>query len=159
MRARRGASGVGQTPTRGVTSPYSRIAATPADYLTHRAHDGAVSRRVLVVDDSEPMRTRLAAMLGEVDGLSVVGGAGDAAAAIRLLDELRPDVVVADLHMPGGGTTVLLHAKRMTPPPFVIVVTAHATAQHRRHCLALGADLFCDKGRELDRLGERLLAL
>ena len=113
----------------------------------------------MVIDDSEPMRSRLVTLLGEVDGVFIVGSAGDAPTAITLIEQLQPDVVVVDLHMPGGGTTVLLHAKRTVPPPFVVVVTAYGTEQHRRRCLALGADIFCDKSRDLHDLGERVLAL
>ena len=60
-----------------------------------------MSVRVLVVDDHPLYLEGLAAALGSSPDVSVVGTAADGAAAVRMVDELRPDVVLMDLHMPG----------------------------------------------------------
>jgi DNA-binding NarL/FixJ family response regulator len=57
--------------------------------------------RVVLADDHPIWRSGVRADLGS--GFEVVGEAGDADAAIAAIRELRPDLVVCDLHMPGGG--------------------------------------------------------
>ena len=57
--------------------------------------------RVLLVDDQELVRVGLRMVLDAVDGIEVVGEAGDGAVAIRRVHELRPDVVLMDVRMPG----------------------------------------------------------
>ena len=57
--------------------------------------------RVLVVDDQPLMRSGFAMMLGAEDLIEVIGDAADGAAAIEACRELRPDVVLMDVQMPG----------------------------------------------------------
>jgi two-component system response regulator NreC len=57
---------------------------------------------ILIVDDHALMRDLLRERLQAQEGLSVRGVAGDAREALRLARELRPDVVVMDIHLPGA---------------------------------------------------------
>ena len=57
--------------------------------------------RVLIAEDQALLRATLAALLQAEEGMSVVGTAGDGARAIALAAELRPDVVLMDIQMPG----------------------------------------------------------
>lgn len=59
-----------------------------------------MTRRVVVVDDHALFRDGLIALLGSLDDVEVVGEAGDGAEAVEVVAEVRPDVVVMDLHMP-----------------------------------------------------------
>jgi DNA-binding NarL/FixJ family response regulator len=55
---------------------------------------------VLVVDDQELFRAGVAVIIAAQDGMTVVGQAGDGLDAVRLVDQLSPDVVLMDLRMP-----------------------------------------------------------
>lgn len=66
---------------------------------------------VLVVDDQAMVRQGFSALLAAQDDMSVVGDAGDGAEAIRAVAELRPDVVLMDVRMPG--TDGLTAARRI----------------------------------------------
>ncbi|QYC38597.1 Oxygen regulatory protein NreC [Nonomuraea coxensis DSM 45129] len=57
--------------------------------------------RVLIVDDHRLFRSGVRAELG--DSIEVVGEAEDVESAVKAIAELRPDVVLLDVHMPGGG--------------------------------------------------------
>ena len=55
---------------------------------------------VLLVDDQELFREGVRVIIDAQDGMRVIGAAGDGVEAIRLVDELRPDVVLMDVRMP-----------------------------------------------------------
>jgi two-component system LytT family response regulator/two-component system response regulator LytT len=57
--------------------------------------------RVLVVDDEQLAREELCFLLGEADGVEILGQAADGVDALRLAGELRPDLVFLDVQMPG----------------------------------------------------------
>jgi DNA-binding NarL/FixJ family response regulator len=59
-----------------------------------------MSIRVVVVDDHTIVRDGLAALLGALDGIEVVGTAGDGREALHVVEESKPDVVVMDIQMP-----------------------------------------------------------
>ena len=70
--------------------------------------------RVFVVDDHALIRSGIRAELG--DAVEVVGEADEVEAAVELIEERRPDVVLLDVHMPGGGGRAVLEAVTATAP-------------------------------------------
>ncbi|OOG43604.1 LytTR family DNA-binding domain-containing protein [Rhodanobacter sp. C05] len=110
--------------------------------------------RVLIVDDEPLARTRLAALLGECDGVEIVGSVGDGEAALGSLGELQPDVLLLDINMPGlDGTTV---AQRLAgrARPQVIFCTAYEA--HALKAFELGAVDYLLKPVRLERLRDAL---
>jgi DNA-binding LytR/AlgR family response regulator len=79
--------------------------------------------RVVIVEDEKPARDRLRRLLHEHPDCALVGEAGDAAAAVALIDKERPDLCFLDVQMPeGDGFEVL---KRVRHQPRVIFTTAY----------------------------------
>lgn len=70
--------------------------------------------RVVIVDDHQMFRAGVRVELG--DAVDVVGDAADVDSAIRLIREVEPDVVLLDVHMPGGGGKAVLDAVSGTHP-------------------------------------------
>jgi two-component system, LytTR family, response regulator len=79
--------------------------------------------RTLLVDDEELARSTMRRALAVVPDLEVVGEAGNGAEAIEVIAELRPDVVLLDIEMPGfNGFEVV---QQILDPPIVVFVTAY----------------------------------
>ena len=112
-----------------------------------------MSINVFVADDSPAVRARVVRMLTEIQGVEIVGQAGDAPETIDAVKRLRPDAVVLDIHMPSGsGIDVLLEIRQNVPPPLVIILTNYPYVQYRERCLGAGADYFFDKSNEFEKI-------
>ena len=79
--------------------------------------------RCLIVDDERLARESLRRLLESIPEAEVVGEADRPVRAIAAVEELRPDVLLLDVQMPGGGGFSVL--KELASPPPVIFVTAH----------------------------------
>jgi DNA-binding NarL/FixJ family response regulator len=91
--------------------------------------DGLTTLRVLIVDDHPVVRTGIAGMLSGEDDLDVVGEASDGAEALTLVAELRPDVVLMDLRMPGmDGVTAIRRIVEGGGPPILVLTTYETDA-------------------------------
>ena len=113
--------------------------------------------RVVLVDDSDVLRERLRAILGEIDGMEIVGEARYSLDAIDRIRELQPDAVILDIRLPNGsGIDVLQRIKRDNPSITVVMLTNYPYPQYRRKCLEAGADFFLDKSTEFDKLSKVL---
>jgi DNA-binding NarL/FixJ family response regulator len=111
---------------------------------------------VFIVDDSKIVVEKLTAMLSGIDGVECVGHARNALDAIRSIMEMKPDVVILDIRLNGGGNgmDVLAQIKKENPPPVVIMLTNYPYPQHQEKCQALGADYFFDKVTDIEKLYE-----
>ena len=82
--------------------------------------------RTLIVDDEPLAQERMQVICAKLQKLSVVGTAGDGSSALRLMDALRPDLVLLDVTMPQlNGLSVAKTIAQRDLPVAVIFVTAH----------------------------------
>ena len=116
--------------------------------------------RVLVADDSEPVRRLLCQTLSALEGVEVVAHAADGAEALRQVEGTRPDVVILDLHMPRmSGLKALRLLAQAGTPPAVIVLSNETADLYRTACREAGAVHMFDKTTELDRVETALLGM
>ena len=96
---------------------------------------------VLLVDDSRSVLARLETAIAEIEGVDVVGTAADGASAIRKVAEIRPDLVLMDIVMPGmDGLAALRVLQANHPEVRVAIVSSLAgTASRAEEAFRLGA--------------------
>ena len=110
--------------------------------------------KVLVVDDSAAVRTRLVVLLRELPDVDVYE-AGDSTEALEAARRETLSVIVLDLHLPGENGLVLLpRLRRVRAHALVIVLTNDASPAHRRECQERGADFFFDKSNDFERIAD-----
>jgi two-component system NarL family response regulator len=103
--------------------------------------------RILIVDDHHAMRVGLAAMLGSNPNMLVVGQAADTAGALTSCEEYRPDVVLMDLRLPGGGgAEATLGIRQRWPDTKVLVVTTYDGDEDIHRAIQAGASGYLLKG-------------
>jgi len=106
-----------------------------------------------VVDDHDLVRTGITRMLADIDGLQVVGEADSGESALKLARELKPDVVLMDVKMPGiGGLEATRKLLRSHPDIKVVAVTVCEEDPFPTRLLQAGAAGYLTKGAGLDEM-------
>jgi two-component system LytT family response regulator len=82
--------------------------------------------RALIVEDEAPARDKLRRWLVQASDIELVGEAEDGTSALRLLAELRPDVVFLDIRIPEIDGLALADRLSAADAPIIVFVTAHA---------------------------------
>lgn len=115
--------------------------------------------KVLIADDQRIVREGLATIVGSLDGIEVVGMAGDGEEAVSLTAEHKPDVVLMDLRMPvmdGAAATARIHADY--PATSVVVLTTYADDESIIAALSAGASGYLTKDATRDDIRRALEA-
>jgi DNA-binding NarL/FixJ family response regulator len=116
--------------------------------------------RVLVVDDQRVTREGLMLLIGLNAGMEVVGGGADGEQAVVLAGQLRPDVVVMDLAMPGtDGVTATTTLSREAPGIAVLVLTTYADDASVFPALRAGAKGYLTKDASADQIEQAIRAV
>ena len=119
----------------------------------------AATVRVLLADDDSDFVAALRALIDEQPHLAVAGTAANGLDAIELTEELGPDAVVIDLHMPLlDGVTAVARLRRDHPSLCLIALTADETPKIHEAVREAGADDVLTKGDFLDALIDQLRA-
>ena len=102
--------------------------------------------RVMLVDDHEIMRDGLREVLERSGGFEVVGQAGDGDAAVRVAQNLKPDVIIMDVMMPlKNGIEACREITEMLPKTRVLILTASSEEDAVMEAVAAGATGFLQK--------------
>jgi two-component system chemotaxis response regulator CheY len=139
-----------------------------ADQAPYRAKEGGRNRvevygagsgpaaaaiRVLIADDDPMIRLTTSALIGRADGIELVGEAEDADQAIELAARRRPDVVLLDFNMPGGGGVRAATLIREGNPDVKLVAMSADDSQGAQYDMTrAGAVGFVHKGAGEDEI-------
>lgn len=113
--------------------------------------------RILIVDDLARVRQGLLTVLQLTGEFEVVGEADNGFEAIRLSEELKPEVVLMDMAMPKlGGIEATQRIKKCHPEIGIVIFTIHDDASARRQATQAGADAFIGKEADTETLIETI---
>ncbi|MBM6402533.1 response regulator [Phycicoccus sonneratiae] len=113
--------------------------------------------RVFICDDQADVLVALHEAVESVPGFRVVGTAGDGDGCLRGLRRHRPDLLVQDVSMPGGGPELTASVRAEHPALVIVAYSAHADPALRRALREAGADDYVVKTGRLAPLREALL--
>ena len=120
--------------------------------------DGTIS--VVIADDDAGYLGSLRLLVEQQPRLTVVAVALDGLEAIECVDEIDPDAVVIDLHMPRlDGVSAVTRLRHDHPSLCLIALTGDADPALRRAAEEAGADAVLLKGEMLDTLADRIAAV
>lgn len=110
---------------------------------------------VALVEDSILMRAHVAASLSEIKGVAALRQAEDVPSGLRLLETIKPDVLILDIELPGQtGMDLLKIVRRRDAAVVIIMLTNHDHPKLRQTCAELGANFFFNKLSEFGRVGD-----
>jgi two-component system NarL family response regulator len=109
--------------------------------------------RVLLVEDDEIFRVGLTISLKKVSGVELVGTCEDGQTALKLTEELKPDLILMDIGLPVmTGIEATREIKKRMPAVKVLALTSHTEPRIVEQIMEAGADGFCLKGVSTERL-------
>jgi DNA-binding NarL/FixJ family response regulator len=116
--------------------------------------------RVLIADDQRVVRDGLTMLVGLIDGVEVVGTAGDGIEAVERAESERPDVVLMDLRMPTmEGAEATRRIRAALPETQVLVLTTYADDQSLFPALQAGARGYLTKDASAEEIEQAIRAL
>lgn len=111
--------------------------------MTQDSSSGPIT--IVLADDHGVVRAGLRALLEMQDDMTVIGEAEDGETAVRLTRQLRPNVLVSDLSMPGGGLESIRAVTSQNIPTKVLVLTVHAEERYLLPVLDAGGSGYVRK--------------
>lgn len=109
--------------------------------------------KILIIEDSDLIKTRLEESMSALNGAEIVGFADNSFDAIEKYIEFQPNIMILDLMLKSGtGFEVLESIKYRPESNIVIVFTNHPDNFIKQSCLDSGSDFFLDKSNDFERL-------
>jgi DNA-binding NarL/FixJ family response regulator len=116
--------------------------------------------RVLIADDQRVVRDGLTMLVGLIDGVAVVGAAGDGIEAVECAQREHPDVVLMDLRMPAmDGVEATRRIRATLPDTQVLVLTTYADDESLFPALQAGARGYLTKDASAEEIERAIRAL
>lgn len=116
--------------------------------------------RIVIADDHTVVRQGIRGVLEEVEGLEVVGEAGDGDQALELCSTLGPDLVVLDVNMPGRSGLEVAQALRDAGDPVrVLILSMHDDPEYVLQAVRAGADGYVLKDAAPAELRDAVVAV
>ena len=111
--------------------------------------------QVIIADDSVLIRERLQEMLSISGKVEIVGSFDNGTDSLEALRNLKPDLAIVDIKMPGlTGLQVLTEIRKENKTLQFIILTFHASDYYRQMALEAGADYFFSKVDDFEKVAE-----
>jgi two-component system, OmpR family, response regulator len=110
--------------------------------------------RVLLVEDSSLLATRLAELIRRLPDVDLIGTVDTEADALTRIAAATPDVLILDLHLRNGSGFGVLRslARGAGRRPKIVILTNFGLPEYRREAEHFGVEAFLDKSRDYFRL-------
>jgi two-component system, OmpR family, response regulator len=109
--------------------------------------------KLLVVDDSELILSRLVVLLQGIPGMTEIDTAATLAQTLDRVQRVHPTMLILDLHLPDGNALQILPALRQLEPGMQIAMLSNDASEFSRtKCMQAGADWFFDKSTEFENV-------
>ena len=115
---------------------------------------------VLLIDDHELVRSGIEYLLGSDPDIDVVAIGSSGEEAVKLADQLKPDVILMDLNMPGiGGAEAIKRILRHEPTTKIIALSVYDDGPIPHQAIKLGAKGYINKGCPVDEMIKAIMAV
>src|SRR5437879_1000012 len=105
-----------------------------------------MSVRVLIVDDQEPFRVAARDVVEATDGFEVVGEAASGEASVEMAADLKPDLILMDVNLPGiDGLEATRMILKESHPVVVLVLSTYEAAEYAPRAADAGAAAYIQK--------------
>lgn len=118
------------------------------------------SIKVLLIDDHELVRSGIEYLLGSDPDIDVVAIGSSGEEAVKLAEQLKPDVILMDLNMPGiGGAEAIKRILRHEPSTKIIALSVYDDGPIPHQAIKLGAKGYINKGCPVDEMIKAIMAV
>ena len=108
-------------------------------------------KRLLMIEDSEQIASRLLKLLEPISNLEIIGTETDGIHGLKASLQKSPDIILLDINLPGmSGLKIIEFLSEMINHPYIIVLSNLNEPYFKEGCLALGANEYYDKSTEVE---------
>jgi len=117
----------------------------------------AQKKKILVVDDHPMFREGIKSIIARIPQLEVVGEAGEGKAALKLVKDLRPDMVLLDVSLPDmNGIDLIQDIKKVLPETRILMISMHTKIEYLTSAFQAGATGYVVKDAPSEKILQAL---